>query len=63
MPVSSQSSDSYRFERNSEAVENVMQNAGVSRSEAIQALLENFSEPLTAVIVRQHLDPLQNARV
>jgi hypothetical protein len=37
----------------SEAVESVMQNANVSRSAAVQALLENFNEPLTAVIVRQ----------
>jgi hypothetical protein len=62
VPVSSQSSDSYRSERNSEAIANVMQNAGVSRSEAVQALLENFNEPLTAVIVRQPSDPLQRAR-
>jgi hypothetical protein len=45
--------DSSHSEGNSEAIETVMQMAGVSRSEAVQALIESSNEPLTAAIVRQ----------
>ena len=60
--ASSSSSDSNRFEQNSEAVEAVMQNANVSRPEAVLALLENYIEPLTAVIVRPN-DKLKYCRL
>ena len=56
--AASNDSDSHRCEPNTEAVESVMQNASVSRSAAVQALLENFNEPLTAAVVRQPLNAI-----